>query len=235
MASYLSASSEPALSSSRRFTVPGLRWWIAGLLTCITVINYLDRSALAVVGPTLKKELAIDEISFSYIIIAFQLVYGVVQPFAGRFIDWLNIRVGYSVALIWWSLAQALCAFATGWRSLALFRGVLGVGVHRQGAFGRAGDLLLLTRRLLASGHFFHPAHPPGGSVSPAGSRHGERDVRHGCLRGRNSLHLDRRSSGTSLGYGPLFLGIAFFDVIGALALWGLMRAPTRRAGEVAA
>ena len=115
MASYLSASSEPALSSSRRFTVPGLRWWIAGLLTCITVINYLDRSARAVVGPTLKKELAIDEISFSYIIIAFQLVYGVVQPFAGRFIDWLNIRVGYSVALIWWSLAQALCAFATGW------------------------------------------------------------------------------------------------------------------------
>ena len=112
----------------RRFTVRGLRWWIAGLLTCITIINDLDRSALAVVGPTLKSELAIDEVSFSYIVIAFQVVYGVMQPFAGRFIDWLNIRAGYAVALIWWSLAQALSGLATGWRSLALFRGVLGVG-----------------------------------------------------------------------------------------------------------
>lgn len=112
----------------RRFTVRGLRWWIAGLLTCITIINYLDRSALAVVGPTLKNELAIDEISFSYVVIAFQVVYGVMQPFAGRFIDWLNIRAGYAVALTWWSVAQALSGLATGWRSLALFRGVLGVG-----------------------------------------------------------------------------------------------------------
>ena len=128
MASSIGASSEQAVVAPRRFTVRGLRWWIAGLLTCITIINYLDRSALAVVGPTLKSELAIDEVSFSYIVIAFQVVYGVMQPFAGRFIDWLNIRAGYAVALIWWSLAQALSGLATGWRSLALFRGVLGVG-----------------------------------------------------------------------------------------------------------
>jgi ACS family hexuronate transporter-like MFS transporter len=118
----------PVAAPQRRFTVRGLRWWIAGLLTCITIINYLDRSALAVVGPTLKKELAIDEVSFSYVIIAFQIVYGLMQPLAGRAIDWLNIRIGYAAALTWWSLAQTLTAFATGWRSLALFRGVLGVG-----------------------------------------------------------------------------------------------------------
>ena len=50
-----------ARSAAGGFTIPGLRWWIAGLLTCITIINYLDRSALVVVGPTLKKELSIDE------------------------------------------------------------------------------------------------------------------------------------------------------------------------------
>ena len=54
MASSIGASSEQAVVAPRRFTVRGLRWWIAGLLTCITIINYLDRSALAVVGPTLK-------------------------------------------------------------------------------------------------------------------------------------------------------------------------------------
>jgi len=119
---------EPASSPGCRFTVRGLRWWIAGLLTCITVINYLDRSTLAVVGPTLKDELAIDEQSFSYIVIAFQLVYGLMQPFAGRVIDWLNIRVGFAASLTWWSIAQALTGLATGWRSLAFFRGVLGAG-----------------------------------------------------------------------------------------------------------
>lgn len=119
---------QPTSSDKKGFTVRGLRWWIAGLLTCVTVINYLDRSALAVVGPTLKTELSIDEKSFSYVVIAFQVVYGLMQPFAGRFIDWLNLRFGYAVAIGWWSVAQAVTGFATGWRSLALFRGLLGVG-----------------------------------------------------------------------------------------------------------
>ena len=117
-----------ALGRPRRFTVPGLRWWIAGLLTCITIINYLDRTALAVVGPTLKKELSIDEETFSYVVIAFQTVYGLMMPVAGRVIDWLNIRVGYALALAWWSIAQMLTGFAGGWKSLAAFRGLLGVG-----------------------------------------------------------------------------------------------------------
>ena len=111
-----------------RLTIPGLRWWIAGLLTCITIINYLDRTALAVVGPTLKKDLGIDEETFSYIVIAFQTVYGVMMPVAGRVIDWLNIRVGYALAIVWWSIAQMLTGFAGGWRSLAFLRGALGVG-----------------------------------------------------------------------------------------------------------
>ena len=119
---------QQAAAETQRFTLRGLRWWIAGLLTLITVVNYIDRSALGVVGPTLKKELSIDEVSFSYMVIAFQVVYGLTQPFAGRIIDWLNIRVGYAAALAWWSIAQVLTGLATGWRSLAVFRAILGVG-----------------------------------------------------------------------------------------------------------
>jgi ACS family hexuronate transporter-like MFS transporter len=118
----------PEARPKRRFTVRGLRWWIAGLLTCITIINYLDRTALAVVGPTLKKELSIDEETFSYIVIAFQTVYGLMMPVAGRVIDWLNIRIGYALAIVWWSVAQMLTGFAGGWRSLAVLRGALGAG-----------------------------------------------------------------------------------------------------------
>jgi ACS family hexuronate transporter-like MFS transporter len=126
------AADEASGAASRRaqggFKLPGLRWWIAGLLTCITVIIYLDRSALGVVGPTLKQELSMDEKSFSYVVISFQIVYGLSQPFAGRFIDWLNLRFGFAAWVAWWAVAQALTGFAGGWRSLAALRGVLGFG-----------------------------------------------------------------------------------------------------------
>lgn len=115
-------------NSRSAFTVRGLRWWIAVLLMGITVINYLDRSALSVAAPTLKKELAIDAVAFSHILMAFQLTYLVMQSFAGRLIDWLNIRVGFAVSLTWWSIAQALTGLASGWQSLAGFRAVLGIG-----------------------------------------------------------------------------------------------------------
>lgn len=115
-------------SSRSAFTVRGLRWWIAVLLMGITIINYLDRSALAVAAPTLKKELGIDAVAFSHVLMAFQLTYLVMQSFAGRLIDWLNIRVGFAVSLTWWSIAQALTGLAGGWQSLAGFRAVLGIG-----------------------------------------------------------------------------------------------------------
>lgn len=117
-----------APAAAEGFKIRGLRWWIAGLLMGITVVNYLDRSALSVAAPTLKQELGIDAVAFSQIVMAFQLTYLVMQSFAGRIIDWLNIRIGFALSLTWWSIAQALTGLAGGWRSLAFFRAVLGVG-----------------------------------------------------------------------------------------------------------
>ena len=116
-----------------RFHVRGLRWWIAVLLMGVTVVNYLDRACLSVAAPTLKRELAMNEVDFSHIVMAFQITYLVMQPLSGRIIDWLNIRAGLALSILWWSLAQMLTAFAGGWQTFALFRGLLGVG--EAGAF----------------------------------------------------------------------------------------------------
>jgi ACS family hexuronate transporter-like MFS transporter len=94
----------------------------------VTIVNYLDRTCLAVAAPTLKKELAIDEIDFSHIVAAFQLAYLVMQPFAGRIIDWLNLRVGLALSIAWWSLAQMLAALSGGWHLFAALRALLAVG-----------------------------------------------------------------------------------------------------------
>jgi ACS family hexuronate transporter-like MFS transporter len=116
------------VSRDRVFHVRGLRWWIAGLLMGVTIVNYLDRACLSVAAPTLKGELGIDEVDFSHILMAFQITYLIMQPLSGRFIDWLDIRAGLGLSIVWWSLAQMLTAFAGGWPSLAVLRALLGVG-----------------------------------------------------------------------------------------------------------
>ena len=128
--SVLKQSVEPVPGGAKkRFTVKGLRWWLAGLLMCITVINYIDRSALGVAAPIMMKDLDIDLVFYSvWVVGAFQWCYGLSQFFAGRVIDWLNIRIGYSVALGVWSLAQVLIGISGGKWPLTIFRGLLGVG-----------------------------------------------------------------------------------------------------------
>jgi len=115
-------------AAPRGFHAKGLRWWIAVLLMGMTVVNYLDRTCLSVVAPTLKHDLAITEIDFSHIVIAFQVTYLVMQPFSGRIVDWLNIRAGLALSIAWWSLAQVFTALAGGWQAFAVFRALLGMG-----------------------------------------------------------------------------------------------------------
>jgi MFS transporter, ACS family, hexuronate transporter len=112
----------------RPFYVKGLRWWIAILLMCVTIVNYLDRTCLSVAAPTLKDKLGINEKGFSYILVAFQLSYMFMQPLSGRIIDKLNIRVGLALSIVWWSAAQMLTAVAGGWQAFAFFRALLGIG-----------------------------------------------------------------------------------------------------------
>jgi ACS family hexuronate transporter-like MFS transporter len=114
-------------TSARRY-VPGLRWWIAILLMGVTVINYLDRTCLSIAAPTLKKQLSINEVDFANVVIAFQLTYLVMQPIAGRIIDWLNLRRGLALSISLWSFAQMLTGFASSWLGFAGFRALLGVG-----------------------------------------------------------------------------------------------------------
>jgi MFS transporter, ACS family, hexuronate transporter len=111
----------------KTFKIKGLRWWIAILLMGITTINYLDRTTLAVTAPTLKKDLGIREVDYSHIVIAFQLAYMIMMPLVGRIIDWLGLRLGFTLSIIAWSFAQMLTGLATGWRSFAVFRSLLGI------------------------------------------------------------------------------------------------------------
>jgi ACS family hexuronate transporter-like MFS transporter len=103
-----------------------LRWWIIGLVTLGTVLNYLARSTLSVAAPTLKSEFHMDTEQYSWVVLAFQASYTVMQTVAGTVLDALGTRLGFAIFAVGWALANMAHALATGTWSLAAFRGLLG-------------------------------------------------------------------------------------------------------------
>ena len=103
-----------------------LRWWIIGLVTLGTVLNYLARSTLSVAAPTLKEEFSMSTEEYSWVVLAFQASYTVMQTVAGSVLDAVGTRLGFFLFAIGWGLANMAHGLATGWQSLAFFRGLLG-------------------------------------------------------------------------------------------------------------
>jgi MFS transporter, ACS family, aldohexuronate transporter len=108
--------------------ISNLRWWIGGLLFASTVINYIDRQTLSVLGPYLKIEYQWNNQQFALIVIAFRVAYSVGQTVAGRLIDRIGTRKGLTITVIWYSIAAMLTSLAVGLRSFAFFRFLLGAG-----------------------------------------------------------------------------------------------------------
>ena len=121
------ATAEQKIGTGRR-PIKHLRWWIGGLLFASTVINYIDRQTLSVLGPYLKIQYHWNNEQFALIIIAFRVAYSIGQTVSGRVIDRVGTRKGLTVTVIWYSIAAMLTSLAVGLRSFAFFRFLLGAG-----------------------------------------------------------------------------------------------------------
>jgi ACS family hexuronate transporter-like MFS transporter len=104
------------------------RWWIGGLLFASTVVNYLDRPTLNVLGPALKVEFNWSNQDFAWLIIAFRVAYTLMQTVGGRILDRLGTRNGLSLTVLWYSTVASLTALASGFWSFVGFRFLLGAG-----------------------------------------------------------------------------------------------------------
>jgi ACS family hexuronate transporter-like MFS transporter len=105
----------------------GMRWWMVGLVTLGLIVNYLARNTLSVAAPTMMADLHITTAEYSYIVVAWQVCYAVMQPVAGYVLDAIGTKIGFAVFALAWSLACASAALASGWQSMAFFRGLLGL------------------------------------------------------------------------------------------------------------
>ncbi len=88
------------------------RWTICMLLFFATTINYLDRQVLSLLKPALELEFGWSNTDYANIASVFQFTYAVSMLFAGRIIDRLGTKSGYSWAIIIWSLAAMVHALA---------------------------------------------------------------------------------------------------------------------------
>ncbi|MEW9856380.1 MFS transporter [Novosphingobium sp. M1R2S20] len=113
-------------AAGKRKPVPRLRWWIIGLVTLGTILNYLARSTLSVAAPTIKNEFSLTTEQYSWVVLAFQAAYTVMQSVSGAVLDALGTRLGFFLFAIGWALANMAHGLASGWQSLAFFRGLLG-------------------------------------------------------------------------------------------------------------
>ncbi len=111
---------------SRRTATGRLRWGIAALLFLSTVVNYIDRQTLSVLAPHLKTEFGWTNADFAWIVIAFRVAYGGGQMFSGRLLDRIGTRAGLSLTVACYSTIAMLTSLATGLRSFAAFRFLLG-------------------------------------------------------------------------------------------------------------
>jgi ACS family D-galactonate transporter-like MFS transporter len=104
-----------------------VRFFILGLLTIGTMINYLDRTVLGIAAPLLREELVIDAATMGIVFSAFSWTYAAMQIPGGIFLDRFGTKLTYFLSLTFWSLSTLLHGIATNLASLLTFRFALGV------------------------------------------------------------------------------------------------------------
>jgi MFS transporter, ACS family, aldohexuronate transporter len=102
------------------------RWVICGLLFFGVTKNYMDRQVLGVLKGPLQHEFGWNEIDYGDLVFSFQAAYALGMIFVGRLIDRLGTRIGYAVAMVFWSLASMGHALAFSLASFVAARSALG-------------------------------------------------------------------------------------------------------------
>jgi ACS family hexuronate transporter-like MFS transporter len=81
------------------------RWVICSLLFFATTINYIDRQVVSLLGPTLSAQFGWSDLDYSHIIFNFTLAYAIGLLAVGPLIDRLGTKLGFALAIAFWSLA----------------------------------------------------------------------------------------------------------------------------------
>ncbi|PZP62611.1 MAG: MFS transporter [Pseudoxanthomonas spadix] len=100
---------------------------IVGLIAVATVINYIDRNALAVMWPEIAKDVGATKEDYALLVTVFMLFYAAGQFLFGRLFDIIGTRMGFALSIGVWSISIALHSITHSIFSFSLVRALLGV------------------------------------------------------------------------------------------------------------
>ena len=105
-----------------------VRWTVVALIFFATTVNYIDRQVIGLLKPYIQDDLGWTEADYGYIVTAFQVAYGIGMLLGGRMLDRLGSKLGYSIAIIVWSLGAMAHATVRSVTGFGAARAVLGLG-----------------------------------------------------------------------------------------------------------
>ena len=145
------------------------RWTICAMLFAATSINYMDRQVIAILKPTLEHSIGMTEVSYGYIVDAFQIAYAIGLLASGRLIDRLGTRIGYMLVMAVWSLSAMGHALASTALEFGFVRFFLGLGESGNfpAAIKTVAEWFPQNERSLATGIFNSGANV-GAILAPA-------------------------------------------------------------------
>jgi len=106
------------------------RWMICALLFFATTINYIDRQVLGILATdeNFKSTIGWNEAEYGYVTTAFQAAYAIGLLLVGYLMDRIGTRKGFSIAIIFWSIAAMAHSLASSALSFGAARFALGLG-----------------------------------------------------------------------------------------------------------
>lgn len=128
------------------------RWFVTSLIFFITLVNFVDRSAISFVIEPLKREFHFTDTQFGMILSAFGLGYVLLTAFGGWLVDVWGTRIVWPLAAIGWSLCVGCLGLATGFASFIMLRLLLGIteGPHFPAMSRSISDWLPASERARA-------------------------------------------------------------------------------------
>ncbi len=111
----------------KKKTTSHYRWLITSLIFFITLINFVDRSAISFVIEPLKKEFHFTDTQFGMILSAFGVGYMLLTALGGWLVDKFGPRIMWPLAAVLWSVCVGFLGFAAGFWSFITMRFLLGI------------------------------------------------------------------------------------------------------------
>jgi D-galactonate transporter len=134
MEAYNVDTAKPSRSSAVQARIGHFRYFILGLIFCVTVLNYADRATLSIAGTFVAKDLHLTPSGLGVVFSAFGWAYAFGQIPGGWLLDRFGARRVYGASILLWSLftmcqgaVSIFSSVAAATSALFVFRFMLGL------------------------------------------------------------------------------------------------------------